>query len=314
MSKIVAKKEEEATSVPFVGDFIKASRQRAINEYNQAAINRGMPPGQQVTNIGIEGLQEAKDALGKAYDKVYQGVQVMPDQALKQGVDAAKISTNLPLSRDAQKQFDKIMDRNLWERLPKNAPAEAGTVKMEIESALGKVARDLRASGSPGDRALGEAVQNARDVVRSWLNRNVGSASSELPALNKARADRAAVDSAVERAKAQGGVFTPYQLQASSRPGTPMRELADTGQAVLASRVPNSYSADRAMMGAGLLTAGSPLGAAFLGAPYLSALGLAPLAYSRVGMRHMLGDLTPALLQQQAPILSQGLRAYETQQ
>lgn len=292
--------EERASSLPVVGDFIRGSRGRSIAEFNQAAVGKAMPPGETTQQLGAKAVEEAKEALGRAYDDVYRGVRVAPDQALRQGVDAAKVSTALPLNKAQAKAFDDTLNRNLWEKLPQGQ-VEAGLVKMEMESKIAKASRDAYASG---DHALGEALKNARDVVRDWLNRNIGADSAALPGLNQARANLEAVKKAADRAKAEGGIFTPYQLQQASKIG-PMRELADTAQAVLPSRVSNSNATDRALV-AGLLTGNLPTGTL----SYLGGSLLTSPFYSRLGSRFLLGDLTPEALQQTSPLVSQAVRGY----
>jgi hypothetical protein len=179
---------------------------------------------------------------------------------------------------------------------------------MTIEADLGKAARDLQMSSVSAERDVGKAIAEARQAFRDLMARNLPADDAmRLPGADRAYANIVPVKAAAERAKAQGGVFTPNQLQNATRPGTDMRGFADNAQSVLSSRVPNSGTADRAMLMA-MLTPGAA--GAFLGAPMLGALGAAPLAYSRTGARWLLGDLTPEAMQFTAPEVSQGLGAY----
>lgn len=313
IARTVGRAEEKAMSIPVVGDIIGNARRRAVEDFNRAAINKGLPPGATpVRAIGEQGIDLAKRALGSAYDDIYKNAQVAIDPQLLQGVAAAKNSTVVPLGAAGEKTFDDILKRNLWDRLPVGQSLPSRDAKMTIEADLGKAARDLRMSSVSAERDVGKAVENARQAFRDLMARNLPAGdAAQLPAVDRAYANMVPVKAAAERAKAQNSVFSPYQLQASTRAGTDMRDFANAGQAVLAGRVPNSGTTDRALV-AGML---SPAAAGYyFGMPMLGALGAAPAAYSRTGARWLLGDLTPQAIQGLSPYIAQGIRGYEANQ
>lgn len=299
--------EEKATSIPVIGDLIKNARKRGLEEFNSAAINRAVPKGETVKQIGREGIEEAIDKTAAGYAGVYAGSKTGPTVQLAQDIAAAKQAPAIGLSVEAERKFDTLMDRLVWQRLTPNT--DAGLVKMTIESDLGKEARNLRMSGNSDDKALGQAIMKARDAIRDSLSRTVGAKSSKLPELNKAYASGMELNKAAERASASGGVFTPYQLQKASGPNGILRPLADDAQAVLASRIPNSGTTDRALQ-AMLFSGQTPDKSTLLG--MLGSVITAPM-YSRLGQRAMLGDLTSEQMQALSPYLSQGLRGVLTQ-
>lgn len=311
VAQAMGRAEEKAMSIPFVGDIIGNSRRRAVEEFNRAAITRAMPPGQAAQQIGEDGVTAARQALGAAYDNIYQNHIIRSDPRFIADLATARTSTNVPLSQNGLTQFDAIIQRQL-QRFPANG-LPAREAKMSIEADLGAAARDLMAPGSTAEeRAVGQAVRNARDAFRSLMARNLppGQAAG-LPPLNQGYANSQVLRQTAERARAQGGVFTPFQLQTAARPGTPMREFANAGQAVLGGRVPNSGTTDRALI-AGML---SPAAAGYyFGMPMLGALGAAPAAYSRTGARWLLGDVTNPAIQGLSPYIAQGLRQFEEQE
>jgi hypothetical protein len=260
-----------------------------------------MPSGK-VKQIGSEGVEQALESAGNAFDDVYRGASVSPSQQLTQALMDAKDKPAIGLSAEAAKKYDRIVDRLVTQRLQPNM--DAGLVKKTIESDLGKEARNLKFSANSDDKALGEALMAARDAVRDVMQKAVGPAKAgRLADLNKAYAAGKTLEKASDRAMAQGGVFTPYQLQRAAGDGL-LRPLADDAQAVLASRVPNSGTADRALQA--LLATGQVPSTGTLG--YLGgALATAPL-YSRTGSRFLLGDLTPEAVQALAPYVAQGGR------
>jgi hypothetical protein len=292
---VVGRLEEKFQSLPGPGDIIRMGRDRAGTEFNAAALNKAVPAGQRtVTAIGQEGIDQAKTAISGAYDAALAGRVMQPDAALNTGLQAAKNASLLPLNSNRQKEFDSILRRHVWERIPQSGSLPAAAVKAEIDRDLGQLAFKLGKSNMAEEQALGEAVKAARDEVRNWMTRQTGTAAQRAAA-DTAHANKVALQKSVERAKAAGGKFTPYQLQATTRDGTDLRALANAGQEVLGSRVPNSGTADRAAALAALTLGAGGVGAnEYFGGPaYVSALLMSPLLYSRAGSRYALGDLVP---------------------
>jgi len=312
VAQALGRAEERATSILGVGDIIGGARRRAVEDFNRAALTRSRPPGQAATGVGDEGVQAARTALGDAYDRVYANAWVRNDPAFMRDVAAAINAPVVPLSDPGRAQFIATIQRAVFDRFPAQG-LPAGRAKMEIEADLGRAIRDHTGPGATAaERALGESFRAARDAFRALMARNVGPRAAELPPLNQAYANLQSVRAAAERARGQGGVFSPFQLQSSTRPGTPMRDFANTGQSVLGSHVPNSGTVDRGAL-YGLLAAGTPAAAGmYFGAPMLSSLAAAPLAYSRTGARWLLGDISPQAMQSLAPYLAQGYRAQQT--
>jgi hypothetical protein len=118
------------------------------------------------------------------------------------------------------------------------------------------------------------------------MRRNVGDKASELPGVDKGYAAIMDAKKASEKAAAQGGVFTPNQLQRSSREGSDARALADAAQSVMGSRVPNSGTVDRGLLAA--LAMNPSMIPLVLGGSIP-----AGLLYSRPITNYMLGNLIP---------------------
>jgi hypothetical protein len=301
VAQALGRAEEKAASLPVVGDFITGARRRALGEFNKAAIQKAMPGGK-VSQIGRDGVEEALEATGRAFDDVYRGAAVSPSDGLTQALVAAKDKPAIGLSEQAAQKYDRIIDRLVTQRLKPDM--DASLVKKTIESDLGKEARNLKFSTNSDDKALGEALMAARDAIRDVMNRAVGpEKAGRLASLNKSYAAGKTLEKAADRASAQGGVFTPYQLQRAAKDGV-LRPLADDAQAVLASRVPNSGTADRALQA--LLASGQFPDRGTLG--YLGGGLLTMPFYSRAGSRFLLGDLTPEAVQAAAPFIAQGGR------
>lgn len=288
--------EEKLQSLPGVGYMISRAAGRSVSEMNNAALNAAVKPvGGKVSGVGQEGLTEAKDAVGDAYDNVLNGVNVKFDKQLQAGLDAAKNSTTIPLSDDAANVYDKIVKREVTDRLKPGIELPASQVKKEVSGGLTNAIMSYRKSTSPQDHALADALTNARNSVRDLFIRNAGPESADaISAADKAYSMLADVKKASKAADGKGGVFTPRQLQRAAKPGD-MKSLADAAQEVLPSSVPDSGTAGRGLLAMLALSGGAAGGSEaahhYLGTPqYLTSLALAPLLYSRPGQRYMLGD------------------------
>jgi flavin-binding protein dodecin len=295
--------EEKAQSLPGVGYFIGGAKERARTELNRAALQMGMPPGTKATDVGQAGIENAKTALGKAYDDLYANTQVGRDQQLVQELADAVSKPLVPLSRDYKRAYDKTIQSAVLDRLPQGQQFATGEIKKQIEGELSKKIRELGPVPSGQDAALKVALEEARDAVRRLANRGAGVDLAERAAIDRAYANMKDVETAAKSAMAKGGVATPYQLMRGAKPGTPLHELASSGQEVMGSTVPDSGTAGRALMANVLFGTPTMIGTA--GAPYVGALAGSPMLYSRAGQRYMLGDLLPWELQ---GVLSSALR------
>lgn len=299
--------EDKLASLPFVGDFIKNRQMGARQELNQAAMKLSTPPGENVAGVGNEAVAEGKQAFSNAYGKVYQGSDIGITKKLTQDLDAAKNSTTIPLADDEISKFDKIIKREVFDRLG-SGPVPTDDAKKVIEANLNK------AAFSAGRTPLGEALKEARNAFRTAMADSVGpQGAAEVKAIDKAYSNFADVKKAVKAAEGSGGVATPRQLQRAAKPGE-LKTLATAAQDVLPSSVPNSGTTDRALLN-WLLLSGGAMGAnqasahapgaegPLLNPAYLAALALSPGLYSRAGSRYMMGDLIPG-----QPALAQALR------
>jgi hypothetical protein len=288
--------EDKLTSLPIVGNLIQNARHRSVQEMGRAAFREATPPGQQIPQVGKEGVELGKQAFSRAYDGVYEGSKIGLTTQLMKDVGAAKSATMIPLNEVEQKTFDAIIKREIEDRLIGGAVPTTEAKKV-IEANLGKAA--FEAGKSP----LGSALTEAKKAFRSAMGRSVGPKAAQLQEIDRAYSAFSDVKKAAEKADANAGIFTPHQLQMTSKSGSALESLADDAQKILPSKVANSFTVDRALSSILFLGSASGAAAPLFGAPYLSMLAASPLIYSRAGTRYLLGDYAG----QQA--LREGLRA-----
>lgn len=256
--------EDAAMSAPGVGDVIANRRMEGLNAFNQAAFqDAGAPIGFSPTAIRRQGIDQllgpegtmGQGAVSNAYDQATAGVSVPLDpQFMADMGQVAGLQTRLP--SDYAARFDKVGENRI-------APiVESGIMTGEgYQQAMRglKGSRASAAGAAPGfEQEYRDALTASMDALRGNMQRQGG--QGVIDALGQAdQANRYAktLEDAVKRARngSRSGevqVFTPSQLidagtlTASRYPGPrPFAALADAGQEVLPSRIPDSGTARR---------------------------------------------------------------------
>lgn len=320
-NSFVGRLEQRLQSIPLIGDLITHGRNRAVAEFNEAAINRAVPAGTpRVNGIGRGAIGQVDSILHNGYNDVLDrigSVQLTPQAT--QRMAAVVADPDLALPQHLQQRLNEIIQQQITNRAA-NGVLPADLAK-RADANLGMLARGYSNSQDADQRMLARGI---RDVQATWRNSIRDAATpeqqTELDALNRAFANFVRVERAAGSQGAREGVFSPAQLQSavratdsSARRGrfargqALMQDLTEPAVATLPQTVPNSGTIDRGLMA---MLAGGALGAGneYLGGPgYLTGLALAPLAYSRAGSRYALGNLIPgqqaagALARQGAP-------------
>lgn len=254
--------EDKATSIPIVGDAITMARQRGLKEYNHAIINRTLEPiGGKVDEIGREGIAKAQELISKAYEDILPAIKFKADAVFGKEVANIKGMIN-HLPKDQIRKFDKIIEDRLVNKLTPQGAADGLNYK-QIESEIGRLAKDYLSDAGADNRQLGAALSEVQKAVRANLARAYPQAASKLDKVNKAYANFTRLQRAAASAGAENGLFTPAQFSNAVRAGDTsmrkgsfakggavMQDLADAGKTVLSSKVADSGTAGR-MLGAG---------------------------------------------------------------
>lgn len=278
--------EDKLTSVPGVGDVINSARTRGLNEFNKAAYARALRGiGETPKQVGREGVQAVKDALGASYDDILSRTTFQADPAFDASIQNLRsLASGLP--KKEARQFEQILDREVIGQMSPNG-GMLGEVVKRVESQLGKEAKRFSGAADAYQQKLADALRETQSVLRDAVARQNPQVADDLARTNAGYANFARIRDAASRAGTDNGTFTPAQLAAAVRSGDKsvgkgatatgtafMQDLSDAGKSVLASKYPDSGTAGRGFMGAGLLGAG-----AVLEPTTLTAAGLASLPY-----------------------------------
>ncbi len=265
--------EEKAMSIPIMGDMIKVARNRAADAIEPAAHNRALSViGEQLPKglKGFEAVAHTKDVLNKNYTKVLDKIgAIVPDEQF-----AAKTASlddlvgKLRIPENDKQAFAMALD-DVRSAIDENGVITSEAYKL-AESNLSTIGRSLKGASvnNPYANKVGTAVSQLKDELQSMLKRQAGSNADELKKANKAWANFKRVEKAADAPGADMGSFTPAQLDRAVRSmekgiGTRttgnalMQDLSSAAKSIISDRVPNSATADRAMLAAGTFGAGT---------------------------------------------------------
>jgi hypothetical protein len=263
-----ARAEEKLSSIPLLGDAIKAGQRRAINQFNQAAYRRALDPiGGGTPEVGRKGMEAVRTQLNDAYETLLPKIQFKPDaQFVAELSTLERMAQNMPPQQ--ADRFAKILADKVQSRMTPQGNMAGETLK-GVESELTRLAKGYKTDASFDNRELGDALGEVLASVRRATIRVNPQYGKDLSAINLGWANYARLRRAASSVGAEGGVFTPAQLQnavkaeaskgsksAFSEGSALMQDLSEAGKNVLSSKVPNSGTTDRALAAGAVGAAG----------------------------------------------------------
>jgi hypothetical protein len=312
------KAEQALSKWPLIGGSIKAARGRAVEDFNNAAINDTLSPIGAKLPDGMKGqaaVAHAYDKLGERYDdllvnmrgsldstqpaggQIGPGPMGPPAPSLRNELDTLKSMTaQSKMPRKYQQELGRIFDEDIIGRFEKSGLASGQTLK-DVQSQLTTLAKKKAQSDDRDVNKQGLAIAQAKQAVDRMIERENPQYADELKAVNDGYAKFKIVQRAAASTGAKEGIFTPAQFQAAVRAKDATKDkrafsegearqqpLAQAGKSVLGDTMPDSGSPYQLAIYDLLLGGG---GHALLG-PQGIAAGLAiPVMYSQAGTSAM---------------------------
>lgn len=262
--------EQKMTSLPIIGDAIRSARGRAVDQFNEAAINQTVRPiGASVKGSGQDAVAKAGDLISDAYETAInriKGVKFDSPEFNREFGMLRQMATNLEPAHAAR--FEKTLNDVVLGRMSPSGNMIGQTYK-RVDSELGALAAKYGKSPMAGEQELSDAVKELQRIIRAQAARDNPDFAGAMKAADSAWAKLVRVEGAATRAANTGGVFTPGQLnlavksadrsvrrRATARGDALMQDLADAGQSVLGNTVPDSGTAGRLFSGIGAIGAG----------------------------------------------------------
>lgn len=256
--------ESALTSLPVIGPRVSRAIGESIETFNTAAANRALEPiGQKIVSgpAGRDLIDTVGNIISTRYDDIIsRAAPLSPDQQLGNDLASALRASLTPeMSSLLQRQVnDKLLSRLASGQI---SPSEYQIIASDIR----KLGQDYSASSTASERQLGQAFKDVRKSLQDWFERVNPNLAPDLKKADEAYANFARVRQAAASPGAVEGVFTPAQLSAAVRSGDTsvargrfargkalMQDLSDVGRATLPPTVPDSGTATRGAVGAGL--------------------------------------------------------------
>lgn len=293
----VKKIEDSLTSVPFVGNMVDARRIEGLEAFNRAAFQDAAAPGANITATGAEGLGQVRQSVSDAYDQALLPAQIdtLNDPQMVNDLALAQLAArNIPNVEPTLPQ--DFATASLQNRIMGGVDPNTGTISgRNFQEAYRGLARDARGrANSDFGHEIGQVTRQGQDLLGEALERqNPGAFDGFLEA--NAAHRRANVLAQAINPNATDELITPAQLNRADFNSTsrlegkvnaasgnrPFYELANAGQAVLPSKLPDSGTTTRALTGLAL-TGGLSGGGAGLG--YMTGGGAAEGAGAGSGL------------------------------
>lgn len=287
--------EQKSTSIPFLGDMIRADRNRAIDQFDRATINKALKPiGEKIDDaapLTRETIDDAATKVSDAYNNLLPKLTLKADNQMLADIQGLQsLAQNLPPEMAAT--FNKTLKSQVLDKIAQTGKMTGETAKA-VESELGRLRTLYSRSAVGSEQELGRAIGELQSILRGTVERSNPMFRGQLAANNKAYAMIKRVEGAAAYVGGEAGKFTPNQLvsavkaadksrgkSAFARGNATMQDWAEGGKQVLGNTVPDSGTAGRVMAGAGMAaTAGGVgLGAA-LSNPIIAGMGLLGLPY-----------------------------------
>jgi len=262
--------EDKLTSVPLIGDAIKAAQARGTESLNTATYKRVLQPladgGFDVSlpkSVGREAVDSISNQVSGAYNSLLPKLTTHMDPQFSQDVGRLSQMVNTGNLGEAEsKQFNAILQSQVLDKFMGPKGTITGETLKQMESNLGDLAR------SNGGQPLGGAVKELQANIRSLVQRTNPEYASQLTKINESFANLTRVQTAAATQGAPNGVFNANQLSAAVKSGDStvrdnafargnalMQDLSDPAKGTLSSSVPDSGTAGRlgAMAGVGAL-------------------------------------------------------------
>jgi hypothetical protein len=291
--------EQGAESIPMLGDIVKTARQGQFEKFNTAAYNKvlsNLNPTLKVPEaaVGRDAYKFVEDSIKLQYESVLPKISIQYTPRFESALDAVKkrySGTKLP--DELKKEFAGYVD---------GLKADFAANQVLNGRRAQAVKEDLAAmsqaySSSTGkDRLLADAYRDLQGVYMNSMRNQNPKYGKDLGKADAAYRDFVRVQNAMNKTRGEEGVFTPAQLESAvrqsdrsvrkgafARGAAPMQDLSGVATSVLGSKVPDSGTATRGMIGA--VGAGGALGAVSPMAAGVS--GLLTLPYSKYGEKAM---------------------------
>lgn len=266
--------EDALTSIPGVGNMIDARRLEGLQAFNRAAFQDAAPPGATITDTGAAGLGQVRQAVSDAYSRALDPVSINANetQFIDDLDDLVRNTQRIPNVNGARDAAMAGLESRIDGAINPVTDTMTGRGFQEAYRGLARTAKE-RANSDYGYE-VGQVMRQGQDALGEVLERQNPGAFDGFIEANAANR-RANVLAQAINPNAADELITPAQLNRADFNSTskltsrlnaasgnrPFFDLANAGQAVLPSKLPDSGTPKRVIVGA--LTTGTLGGAGY---------------------------------------------------
>jgi hypothetical protein len=211
--------EQFAQNLPLVGKFIANAKERGIYNFNKGVINKALGRiGEKLPEdaIGRDAVQYADEVVSQRYTDVLGKVRFTRDTDFNKALsNVVKIPTDPRMRSLADTEIKSIVGA----RIPDKGGVVDGATYQAVESDLKKRAMAYMNSSTAAERDVGQALQEAANLLKKGLAKQNPEQASALRRINSAYGDIEVMRKASVATGADNGVFTPKQYNAAVKAG-----------------------------------------------------------------------------------------------
>jgi hypothetical protein len=306
--------EETLKSSPFIGREVARAHSRATESVNTASLRdvvtdleRDVKTGklpeagdmQQIPVAssnekydlsgivaGHEGIKEVHRIVNDQYRQISEKTSGSLDSEMMSGLEKIALTASKGMRPESKTQIDSIINDFITSRF-KEGQRLPGEQIREIDSELGKFARDHIHSSVGEEHRIGTAALEAQSQLRQMMERQNPNYKEALSGINRAFQKMMVIDKAATASAIKEGMFTPGGLLNASlgldksvrkghwaEGGGISSDWGENLQRIVGNTYPDSGTAGRASTGIELATT--------VGAPQVAipAFGLSKMLYS----------------------------------
>lgn len=311
--------EGKATSIPVIGDIIRAAQARSVPQFQRATLDAALQRiGQRLPPriTGHDAVRTAGERIDAAYNQIlprmrgsldqgHLGSTIPQNQTFRGEIEGIRQMAAQGLLPAQAATVGRIIDQQIIAKFTSQGRASGRTLQ-EIREQLRNEATEYRRSNVPDDRKVALAVQEMQASMDRMILRENPAQATQYRAIQDAYAQFKIAEDAAGMIGAREGVPTASQYRSQVRAhdtsrnkrrfarGTARNQpLAEAAQRALGDRYPDSGTAGRAALWQGLAALGGGGAGALTAHPLaMAAAGAVPLLYSEP----VLNALQPLLL------------------
>lgn len=200
--------------LPLVREVTLGSRNRAVDQFNKATINRALSPlGASVDEIGFNGFNKAEEIASNAYNQLLPKLNINYDRQAAVDYRNAVNDVAIPAVRAELKNVVDNVTRPFFTRPGQPIGKLNGEDMKAIDSELGRLARSYGSDPAINSREMANGLREVQGVMRSMVERQNPVYAKPLSDVNNAWAGLIRVERATNSAAKTDGVFSPSQFQ-----------------------------------------------------------------------------------------------------